>query len=174
MTEVQDHAPEGNSAIIGVYTILSLSVIFLFTPIVPVFVTGTFLLPVALFIAWLLRFNKSEDSLVYNHMIYISRTIWMFSVIMTVTTAIAGVVIINYADNSPYTNMINDMMNGIRYSTPQAFDVLIQYIKVNLMLMIVAGLFCLLPTLGYIAYRLIHGFSRALKGYRLAKPKSWL
>jgi len=39
--------------------------------------------------------------------------------------------------------------------------------------MMSAALFCAVPTLIYTLYRLKGGISRALKGYRLAKPESW-
>ena len=173
MNEEPNHTPEGNSAIVGVYMLLLLATVCLFTPIVPVFMTGMIVLPLTLLAAWVLRLNKNEDSPIYSHMIYISRTIWIFSFIMSLTTSIAGFAVFGYADNTVYTEMINNMMNGVAYSPQESFDILIQYIQINLPLMVGAGLFCLIPTAGYIAYRLHKGFSRALKGYRLSHPKAW-
>jgi uncharacterized membrane protein len=40
-------------------------------------------------------------------------------------------------------------------------------------LLITAGVITILPGLVYFAVRFVRGLSRAIKGYRLAKPKAW-
>lgn len=172
MTDEQ-HIPEGNQAILTVYGLLCTALVFSMIPILPIFITGTFLFPFVLVLAWMLRFGKGTDTLIYNHMIYISRTIWMFSLLLAITSSIAGFLVMTGADNSAYQNVINDMMNGVSYSYDQMYDVMITYIKANMGLMICAVALCTVPTLGYMAYRLARGMSRAFKGYRLAKPQAW-
>lgn len=172
MTDEQ-HLPEGNQAILTVYGLLCVGIVFSMVPVLPIFFTGMMLIPFVLVLAWMLRFGKSPDTLIYNHMIYISRTIWMFSLLLTITSSIAGFLVMTGADNSAYQNILNDMMNGISYSHDQMYDVMISYIKTNMGLMICAVALCTIPTLGYVVYRLTRGMSRALKGYRLANPQAW-
>lgn len=173
MTDEQHHEPEGNTTIITVYGLLCFGLICSMTPIIPVFLMGTMLIPFTLFLAWALRFGKSRETLIFNHMIYISRTIWMFSIILTVTTALAGFLVSTGADNTLLNSTISDMMNGILYSHDQLYDILMEYIRINSALMISAVALCTLPTMGYIIYRLAKGMGRAFKGYRLAKPEAW-
>ncbi|QQG36170.1 MAG: hypothetical protein HYS17_11890 [Micavibrio aeruginosavorus] len=173
MSDNNEHKPEGKSAIIAVYAFLILSTVFCFVPVTAVFTTGLLMLPLCLFAAWLLRFGKSPDSLIYNHMIYISSTIWMYSLLFSVTSSIAGFMIFRWADNSILNEALNAMMSGQGYSREELYDLLLDYARANLGLMVSAAIVCVVPVIGYIAYRLSRGLNRALKGYRLQKPQSW-
>lgn len=173
MTEEQNIVSQGNTAIISIYILLTFSIICMFTPVGAVMIMGTFMILFTLFLAWCLRFGKDENNYIYSHMIYISRTIWMWSIIASVTTSIAGFLVFTQADNSVYETMLADMGNGIAYSHKESFEALITYIKANLSLMITAGLICFVPIIGYISYRIFHGLSHALKGIRPTKPKAW-
>lgn len=172
MTE-QSETPKGNMTIVMVYIFLCIANIFIFTPIIPVHLTGATLIPLVLFFAWCLRFRKSHDTLIYNHMIYISRTIWMWSFILTITASIAGYLVYQGADNSIIQDALNSMTNGNAYTHAELFDILMNYIRANMGLMLSATLLCVLPPTGYIVYRLTRGIMRALKGYRLANPHAW-
>lgn len=135
---------------------------------------GAIALVTALLTGWILRFGKDQDNVIYQHTIFVSRTFWIWSMIMSVTTAIAGAGIISMADNSIYDRVLDDMRNGIMYSNIMMIDALKTYITDNLAIMIVAGIFCAVPAFGYVGYRLYHGISHLLKDQPLPKPKGWL
>lgn len=135
--------------------------------------TGLTALVLALFMGWVFRFGKDHDSLIYQHMIFISRTFWMWSVIFSITSGIAGAGIITIADNSIYDRVLDDMRNGIMYSNIMMIDALKTYIMDNLAIMIAAGIICAVPPFSYIGYRMYHGITHLLKEKPLPKPKGW-
>jgi|JI10StandDraft_1071094.scaffolds.fasta_scaffold29960_3 uncharacterized membrane protein len=155
--------------ILAVYILFGVGAVLMTFP-TPV---GFFPLIIALLIGWVFRFGKDHDSLIYQHMIYISRTFWMWSALLTITTAVAGAAVITVADNSIYDRILDDMRNGIMYSNIMMVDALKTYIMDNLPIMIVAATFCIVPMIGYIGYRLYHGISHLMKDKPLPKPKGW-
>lgn len=134
---------------------------------------GAIALITALLAGWILRFGKDHDSIIYQHMIYISRSFWMWSLILTVITAIAGAAVITMADNSIYDRVIDDMRNGIMYSNIMMIDALKTYIKDNIGIMIAAGFFCTVPALAYVGKRLYRGISHLLQDKPLPKSIGW-
>jgi len=110
--------------ILAVYILFGVGAVLMTFP-TPV---GFFPLIIALLIGWVFRFGKDHDSLIYQHMIYISRTFWMWSALLTITTAVAGAAVITVADNSIYDRILDDMRNGIMYSNIMMVDALKTYI----------------------------------------------
>ncbi len=165
--------PEAKANILTVYALLCGAVTLLFVPLLPAMMMGAFMLPFTLFVGWCLRFGKGPESLTYQHTVYISRTIWMWSLISTIVTAIAGFLVFTQADNSLYDNIINDMSQGIAYSPAMMNEALMGYLHTNFLLIVAAGIICFVPIVGYILYRLYHGLKPALKGERPRKPLSW-
>lgn len=174
MNDETSPKPESKANIVTVYALLCAAVILLFVPLVPAMTMGALLLPFTLLTAWFMRFGKVPDSMTYQHMIYISRTIWTWSFIATISTSVAGFAVFTLADNSIYDKIIADMMNGVSYSRAMMREALMTYIHSNFTIIAVAGILCFVPIAGYILYRLYHGLGRALKGYRPHKPLSWL
>lgn len=173
MSEPDPHIPDGKTTIIAAYGLVSASIILCFIPITAFFMTGLILLPISLLVCWGLRLGKPHDSLIYNHMIYISRTIWMYSLLLSLTSSIAGFMVFRWADNSLLHDTLNTIMGGQSYSHEELYGVLLDYARANLILMISAAMICIVPVVGYITYRLSRGLSRALKGYRLPRPQAW-
>ena len=165
--------PESQANILTLYGLLCTAVILLFVPSFPAIIMGAFMLPFTLFTGWCLRFGKSPESLTYQHTMYISRTIWMWSLICSITTSIAGFFVFTRADNSIYNKIIDDMMQGIHYSHAMMGEALMNYLHTNFAIILIAGIICVVPIVGYISYRLYHGIKTALKGQRPRKPLSW-
>ncbi len=165
--------PESQANILTLYGLLCTAIVLLFVPALPAVIMGAFMLPFTLFTGWCLRFGKGPETLTYQHTIYISRTIWMWSVISSIATSIAGFLVFTQADNSIYDQIINDMMQGVHYSHAMMSEALMNYIHTNFALVMLAGIICVVPIGGYIIYRLYHGIKPALKGERPRKPLSW-
>lgn len=165
--------PESQANILTLYGLLCAAVVLLFVPSITAMIMGVFMLPFTLFTGWCLRFGKGPESLTYQHTIYISRTVWMWSLISSIATSIAGFVVFTQADNSIYDKIIDDMMQGIHYSHAMMAEAMMEYIHTNFILVVLAGLICVVPIGGYILYRLYHGIKAALKGERPRKPLSW-
>ncbi len=165
--------PESQANILTLYGLLCAAVVLLFVPSITAMIMGVFMLPFTLFTGWCLRFGKGPESLTYQHTIYISRTVWMWSLISSIATSIAGFVVFTQADNSIYNKIIDDMMQGIHYSHAMMAEAMMEYIHTNFVLVVLAGLICVVPIGGYILYRLYHGIKVALKGERPSKPLSW-
>lgn len=165
--------PESQANILTLYALLCVAVVLLFVPSLPAMIMGAFMLPFTLFTGWCLRFGKGPDSLTYQHTLYISRTIWMWSVISSVATSIAGFLVFTQADNSIYDKIIDDMMQGVHYSHAMMGQAMMDYIHTNFALVMLAAVICVVPIVGYILYRLYHGIKPALKGERPRKALSW-
>lgn len=170
----ENTAPKSLSGILTLYGLLVLTIILLFIPTLTAMIMGALLLPFILFVGWCLRFGKTPENIVYQHSLYIARTIWAWSLVGGAATSIAGFLVFTQADNSIYDKIINDMMQGIHYTRAMMGDALMDYIHTNFALVILAGIICVVPIAGYISYRLYNGIKPALKGEPPHRPISWL
>lgn len=126
-----------------------------------------FLLFITLFIAtYIYKHQSDPDSLTKNHMIFIIRTIWIGSLILTVGIIAAGLL----ADNTIIHNTVDGVMNGVYFSETELNDILIEYTRQNLLVFAAT----ILPSIGYLIYRFIKGAILANKNQLIPNLKHWL
>lgn len=174
MDEESLHREKPDNTIIFAYGLLIAAVLCLFVPLVPVFMTGGFMLIFTWLLAVALRFGKSPDDLIHNHMTYIARTISAWSSLTFILAMISGMLMFSKADNAAYQGMFEDLRNGIAYTPQESINVMMQYIHDNMALMAIAGVICFVPSGAYIAWRITRGMSRALRNIHNDHPKKWL
>ena len=159
--------------IVSLYILLTLASVLLCIPITLLASIGALLWTLALILSWALRSQALENKPLYQHMRYITCTIWNGVFIAGITGAVAAVYIAVYADFSIYQAVINDMANGVSFSDATITDAFYQFIGTNLGIIIVAGiLYFALPT-AYTLYRIYNGIHHARKGIPLPERK-WL
>jgi uncharacterized membrane protein len=115
----------------------------------------------AVVIIYILKHGAVQDGLLHNHATYLARTFWIWSFLMTAGTMIASFLIYQQHDMQAWMGIAQDLLEHETDST---------YYK-SMAIYFVAGM---APGLLYLTYRLVKGMHRALNGYRLAKPKSWI
>lgn len=132
--------------------------------------------------AYIVRSRVEPETLAENHATYIIRTIWIGSLLAAITTSIGGAIMlsdINYEPFMPCADRLaaqgmdfaaNASFAQVWELTSPCFDA---FINANLNTLIMAGAITILPVLAYFAVRFVRGLSRAIKGYRLAKPRAW-
>lgn len=132
--------------------------------------------------AYVVRARVEPETLAENHATYIIRTIWIGSLLAAITTTIGGAILLTDIDYAPFTPCADrlaaqgmDFAANATYAqvwelSSPCFDA---FINANLNTLIVAGAITILPILAYFAVRFVRGLSRAIKGYRLAKPRAW-
>ena len=142
-----------------------------------------------IFFTWLLvaayrgRNKAEEHSLTHNHMIFIIRSIWVGVLISVISTIIASLYMFQVIDYGAF-NPCADVIAGKGIEALEAmgfseFYALAQpcmedFINFNYNALVVSVLIAAGPVLLYLAFRFMKGVSRAVKGYRIADPKSWI
>ena len=170
--ESQNHAKERRS-ITHIYMALILSIVLQFVPVLAVQLFGAVLLLVVMAAAYVVRGPKDRDSLSTNHMTYLIGTIWIGSLFLSIGMGIATAWFLEAGNHTLFHQMIDGMMEGAVIPEDMIEARFIDYLKDNMALLVKIGLATVMPSLIYIAYRIWKGLSRAVKGYRIARPKSW-
>ncbi len=186
LIEPPPHADPEKKKVLAVYTAFGLSLLMGFVPMIEAAGLCLVLMIVVLVWAYIVRGNAEDHGLADNHMTFIIRTIWIGSSLSIVTAFIGGVYMFGMINNEPLMpcvenlyNVMMDMSNfldtsnveqKIKASLQGCMD---EYLRVNLMTLIVSGVIIIGPVVVYFAVRFVRGFSRAVKGYRVANEKSW-
>ncbi len=178
-----DEAPEGQKAILNLYSVFGVSLILSVLPYASAAVLSLVFFLGVLIAAYAIRKKTEEHSLSENHATFIIRTLWISAFLSLVTTAIATAYMmsgIDYSTFEPCANTLANkgtawmesasMMNVYAVIEP-CVDNFLDFNKTLLMnsVLIAGG-----PIVVYMAYRMVKGLSRAMKGYRLSNPKSWV
>lgn len=160
--------------VLGLYGLLLLAVVLLCVPLTWPMIFGLLLLIAVQIAAPLMRAGHDRDQPYYQHLFYLSRTIWLWVFISMVTTALAGYIVYTQADNSIYDEIVNNIMNGQFYDEARLCQALMDYINLNFRIVMVAAALCFVPMAGFLLYRIGYAVRRALQGLPPAKPYSWI
>lgn len=165
--------PEQKS-VMRVYAALVASVILQAMPMVVAQGIGTLILFGAWVACGIVRRRSKPEGLAHNHMIYLSRTLWISSFLLIVGVALAGVWVLQEGDHSAIDRLANGIMNGSAPSEAALAAAGKDYFLTNFRLILEASLLTIGPGFAYFFYRTLRGFLRAGRGYRMADPKGWL
>ena len=146
------------------------------------FITGV------LIAAYMMRGRAAGSSLLENHATYIIRTIWIGS-LFSMICIIAGSAYMHYnLDFTPLQACADDAaallagMTNTDMAAMEAFgnDLLARlqpclegFLTANKTVLYTATVIAAVPILLYFSIRYVRGLSRAVKGYRIAKPLGW-
>ncbi len=164
--------------IIGLYMIFGISILLCMIPHIAAAIISMPALLFALVVAYRMRAGMAEDSLKHNHATYVIRTIWIGSFLASVTVIAASVYLFYTLDNAPLMPCLERLVSVDPEKALMMIDSLFgpcygPYLSANLHVFIVGGAIAAGAPLAYFVLRFIRGFSRALKGYRVTKPKAW-
>lgn len=158
----------------ALYLFLIISTILSFVPESAAQILSLTLITLVLIAAYLYRHREKEDSLLYNHMTYMIGTIWIGSAVMLAGMFLLGFWVYAQGDHTIIHNAVNNIQNGQMYDEAAMRQVMQDYLSANELFLIKASLPTIGPAILYIVYRVANGYGRAMKGYRIAKPTSWL
>jgi uncharacterized membrane protein len=131
--------------------------------------------------AYILRSGTAQDSLVFNHTTFVIRTIWIGGFIALLTTTAAAVYLFEMLDNTPLDPCIRQfitigpetmMMDVVRMQAVFS-GCFHDYVSTNIRAFLISAAIAAGPVLVYFAVRYARGLSRALEGYRVARPEAW-
>jgi uncharacterized membrane protein len=125
-----------------------------------------------------IRRHANPESLVANHMTYLIRTVWIFTLLALVTVIAATIYVLSVYDPGPLQSCIATITAATQAGQnpdPQMLEPCIgNFALANKTTFAIGGLVAGLPAVLYLVYRLARGISRAQKGYRIDNVKNWL
>lgn len=160
--------------ITNLYGMFAASIIMQFIPMMIMQGFGLVLFIVVMIAAYIYRIGKDKQTLIWNHMTYVIGTIWISSTMLAIGTAIGGYVMYMNGDNTAFHTMTQQILNGVALTESQVMAVFKNYMNDNMGLLVITGIVSIGPGVAYLIYRFFKGLERAMKGARLANPKSWL
>ncbi len=165
------------------YGAFGASLVLMLVPSVMVALAALLLFLGVLIAAYIIRSGAEKGSLCENHATFIIRTIWIGSFFSAITLSIACTYMVENIDNNPMLAcaesilanaqtlmMSNDFMALANLVSP-CMD---NFLAANNQVLMISMAIAALPILLYFILRFSRGISRALKGYRVSNPKSWL
>ncbi len=182
MTEEPDHTDPAKPAILRVYALYGMALALSVIPHMIAAGLCMVLFFLVLVMAYILRSGAEENSLMYNHMTFTIRTIWIGGLLAAVTIVAASLYLFQMLDNTPLDPCIQkfitmgpaDVFMGPEM-LQQAFGTCYDaYVVRNMTTFIISGAIAAVPILLYFGVRYLRGLSRARGGYRVAKPLAWL
>ncbi len=151
--------------ILSLYVGIFISIILNFVPVYSVQVFGFVFFFASLISCYIYRSRSKENSLQHSHAVYLIKTIWIFSLFLFIGIIAAGLL----ADNSSIHAIIDQASNGIMPNERAMEEVLINYMKNNMLVFMV--------TIGssfiYAFYRLYKGMLLVKNNNIISNTKSW-
>lgn len=147
--------------IVSIYAALSAAMVFQLMPNTSLALFSVLLLLFTWLLIGFMRRGAERGSLMDNHMVFLNVSLWVWSLLVFLATMIGGYYIHTQFSMNDFMQLAQD------YAAGKTDTDSVQELK-TIMLATAA------PCYIYIAYRLTKGLHRAIKGYRIANPKSWL
>jgi len=167
----------------SIYALFGVSIALCVLPYMSAAILSAVFLTVLLIAACSLRKKAEPLSLVHNHMVFIIRSLWIAALMSLFTMLAASFYMFQSIDYGAF-NPCADTISGQGIEALEAmgygeFYTIAQpciddFIALNYNTLIVAVAIAGGLPLVYLGYRFFKGMSRAVKGYRIADPKSWL
>lgn len=173
---------EQNKAILNLYAALGVSLILSVLPSVSAALASVIFFSGVLIAAYLMRRGAERESLRENHATFIIRTLWIAALFSLFTTGAATIYMLGGVDYAPFEPCANVLISKgaawIESAGMMEVYALIKpcvesFLGFNKALLVNAVIIAGAPLVIYVVYRLAKGVSRAMKGYRIANPKSW-
>ncbi len=170
------------STLTKLYSALLAALVFSFWPSVTAALMALIFATGVLVAAYIYRGKSEEGSLLHNHTTYLIRTIWVGSFFALITTSIASFYMITRIDSMPMMACLEPLARQMQEGTVHLDQAMLmemiapcwdQYMDINRQTFITSGAIAVIPVLLYFVIRLVRGFTRAMKGVAITKPKAW-
>ncbi len=165
-----------------IYALFGVSLVLSLVPMISAALVSLSLGMGVLVTAYVLRTGSEEGGLLDNHMTYIIRTLWIGGLVALVSLAAASAYLFQSLDNTPLHSCLDGLLS-MAATTIVPDKAMLDYItngpcwldywKTNIKVFVVSGVMAAGPVLLYFLARYARGLGRAMRGYRVAKPKAW-
>lgn len=178
-----DEKPEGQKTILNLYAAFGVSVILSLLPSFSAALLSAVFFIGVLVAGYSIRGKAEHGSLVENHATFVIRTMWIAALLSLVTTGIATAYMMGRIDYFMFDPCANTLAGkGIAWmesaGVMEVYAIIepcvAPFLDTNKTLLMNALLIAGGPVIIYMTYRIAKGVGRAMKGYRLANPKSWI
>ncbi len=156
------------------YIFLIISTILAFVPMAIPQLISLVLVVLVLIAAYIYRAKDNADGLMFNHMTYLIGTIWIGTSFLTIGLIIGGIYLSTQGDMTVLQEAGDKIAAGYVPTEQEMVDLIWSYLEANKKEAISSMIMFVGPAVLYFIYRVANGYSRAMKGYRIANPKSWL
>ncbi len=156
------------------YIFLIVSTILSFVPEGTAQMASLAMITVVLLACYFYRRKQGDDSLLNNHLTYMIGTIWIGSAVLVIGMFVFGIWVYLQGDHSIIYNAVDGFQNGQSFDEAAMRQIMMDYMTANQPFLILSSLPTIGPAILYIVYRVANGYGRAMKGYRIAKPKGWM
>lgn len=115
---------------------------------------------------------RRGDDVAANHAAFILQTIWVATIVSLLSLVAGSIYLIpniNYASFAPCDQALEAGQELL-----ELYPCFATFIAANMNVLVLTALITAAPIALYLIVRFIRGLSRAMKGYRIANPKSWL
>lgn len=147
--------------IINLYSLMLLTLACQCIPVDVVQIFSLLMLFILITANRFVRQEQEKDSFLYQHSFFISRTLWMASIILTIGAVLAGFYLADHFGLQGLLNIGQSLAHG-KTDTPEAQRILWS---------VVAGI---VPGLIYLIQRAIRGLLKAVKNQNPAKYRTFL
>ncbi|OIN85203.1 MAG: hypothetical protein AUJ12_10075 [Alphaproteobacteria bacterium CG1_02_46_17] len=128
---------------------------------------------VSLILAYIFRARADEDDLVWHHSTFMIRTIWIWSLFLSLGMIGAGYIVGTQADMSALQNIMDMATSGSIPDEAEMDAAGRAYFDTNFNLILKTTLMWLAPAQVYAVWRIYKGLSRAMNGYRVQNLRNW-
>ncbi len=156
------------------YIFLIISIISSFIPMILPQVLSVVLIFIVLISAYFYKYkNNNDDGILSNHMVYMIGTIWISGGFLLLGMAAAAGIVYTYGDHTIIHDSMGKITSGVMMDEHGISSIKMDYMYANQTILILASIPTIFPAIAYFIYRIINGYGRAVKGYRISKPKGW-
>ncbi len=155
------------------YLILLLGVVTACVPDMTVQGYSMLLGLVSLILGYIFRSRAVEDDLVWHHATFMIRTIWIWSLFLSIGIVGAGYIVSIQGDMSAIQSLMDSANSGSIPSEAEIDAAGSTFFDTNFNLILKTTLMWLAPAQVYAVWRIYKGLSRAMNGYRVQNLRSW-
>jgi len=154
-----------NKNIIALYFIFMAAILMNFAPSISIQSWGSVLFIITFIATYISKWTSKKESFKHAHYSYITKTIWIFSLLLTISTLLAYL----FGDHTIIENMVQSAQTGQLLTNQSVIQAIIEYGKANLLIFITL----FIPAVLYVLFRLSKGMHHARKN-RTPSTTSWL
>ena len=143
--------------IYGHYALIGAGAIMMIIPVSLLPYAGLSCVFVGLISAYIHRLRHKQSDVTVFHMIYLIKTCWISTLILTVGIILFGSIIFFNGDLGVIDQMITQAQSGVIPTDADMIAMQLEFVEANRDLILIAAIICLLPYPAYILYRTIKG-----------------
>jgi uncharacterized membrane protein len=166
---------KNRNIVLAFYAVMSVTVVLCSLPVIALLNLSLIVAVLTLIVAYLARARfPKNDSFEENHTTYVIRSLWLYSLLFLIGAIAASYFVFAQGNRESLAPMLEVIAAGQKPTESEMQSWTHQYAEDNAELLMRMFRLWLCPAQIYLVWRILQGGSRAFKGYRIARPGSWL